>query len=203
MFNLLRRRHPEVGRTPDIPPMERTVAMGSVAVTDTTLHERVQPTVEALEIGGERLGALIQNVFAAEGPAPNTYQRIPRDLAITAYARTIAPTNLREGAPVESWSVSLPVDKFVYAPGLTDWQHGRADTKNGQPSSYVIGKYARMPADTAPPIQHVLVYSQPNGEMFCGLTGDGAHRLAAAKRREDNTIRARDVTFVRLDENVL
>jgi hypothetical protein len=38
--------------------------MGSVAVTDTTLHERVQPTVEALEIGGERLGALIQNVFA-------------------------------------------------------------------------------------------------------------------------------------------
>lgn len=210
MFN---RRHKT---SPDFVPVDPGITESTPLAVDTvkrlgrgvaTLtgfewhnHESVD---EGLECGGERLQEMTEKLLAADHPAAGTYFRVPIDAKKTVFAHTELPRDLPEGAPVEKWSTELPVDAFVEAPGFQDWENGRPDLKNGESSKHVIGRYARMPGATAPPIQKVTVYIQPDGKVLCSLAGDGAHRLAAAKKRGDTRIRARDVIFASLEQNVL
>ena len=202
MFSKLRRRR-DSEPTASAQPSERVLALRALTLADIEQRAKERADVERLPIGDERLASLIDSIFAAEAPEPGTYMKPPHDLERTVFACSVLPEQLGEGAPVEAWSVPLPVDKFTYAPEFTNWQDGRVDAKNGRPSASVIAKYARMRGDTAAPIQHVVVYMQPDGKVFCGLVGDGAHRLAAAKRRGDSSIRARDVLFARVEKNIV
>lgn len=203
MFDKLRRRPKTVESTPSAQPSERTLALRAMALADIEQRAKERAEAEPLLVGDERLTSLIDGVFAASGPERGTYVVPPRTVECTAFARTVLPDRLGEGAPVEAWSVPLPVDKFTYAPEFTNWHEGRPDAKNGKSSAAVIAKYARMRGDTAAPIQHVVVYMQPDGKVFCGLVGDGAHRLAAAMRRGDRSIQARDVLFTRIEQNIV
>lgn len=202
IFDKLRRRR-DTEPLSRAQPSERSLAARAIALADSERRAQERADAEPLPIGDERLNVLVDGVFAAEGPAPNTYLVPPSDMPHQAVARTVLPEQLSEGAPVETWSIPLPVDKFTHAPEFVDWYEGRRDSKNGRSSAQVIAHYARMRGSTAAPIQHVIVYMQPDGKVFCGLVGDGAHRLAAAKRRGDTTIQARDVLFTRIEQNVI
>ena len=193
-------RTPEAGTHP-----KQTRDIGREAVASFAMEQfrDDEPVNEALVVGSVRLQALTSAVAAAEGPAPDTYFHVPSTVETTTFAHTVLPDNLPEGAPVEQWAVELPVDKFVEAPDFVNWHDGRDGKKNGMSSKKKIRQYARMPGRTAAPITHVIVYMQPNGKVFCGLAGDGAHRLAAAKLRGDESIYARDVVFAKLHEDLL
>ncbi len=210
MFNRRHKTSPDFvpvdsGITESIPPAVDTVkhlGEGAATLTGFERHNH-EPVDEGLECGGERLQEMTEKLFAADHPATGTYFRVPADAKRRVFAHTELPRDLPEGAPVEDWSMELPVNAFVEAPGFQDWENGRPDLKNGKSSKRVIGRYACMPGVTAPPIQKVIVYIQPDGKVLCSLVGDGAHRLAAAKKRGDTRIRARDVIFASLERNVL
>ena len=141
-----------------------------------------------IKIDDLRLDALVQAISAA------TIAPVERPLSPSAIpgqggaGRVISikpPANLHEGADYSGYSIPIPVDAFVTAPAITDWCNARGDDmKGGMRSSDVVRKYARLTAKTAPPIQHV--------------TGDGAHRLCAAKRRGDEHILSRNVKIIAL-----
>ena len=101
--------------------------------------------------------------------------------------------------------VALPVSNFVAAPEFTDWVNGRSDgRKNGRASKKVIAEYAKQPSESAPPISMAIAYRQPNGLVVYELVGDGAHRLAAAKKRGDQYINVMNgVSLVELEQDYI
>ena len=96
--------------------------------------------------------------------------------------------------------IPLPVELFVAAPMIKDWQKGRvSESKGGKSSRDIIGQYAEMDPKTSPPIRSVDVVVDYDGGVFLALQGDGAHRLCAAKMRRDREILCREVNIVRLN----
>ena len=95
--------------------------------------------------------------------------------------------------------ISLPVELFVAAPMIKDWQEGRvSESKGGKSSRDIIRQYAEMNPKTSPPIRSVDVVVDSDGGVFLALQGDGAHRLCAAKMRGDREILCRGISIVRL-----
>ena len=95
--------------------------------------------------------------------------------------------------------VPLPVELFVAAPMIKDWQEGRvSESKGGKSSRDIIRQYAGMNPKTSPPIRSVDVVVDSDGGVFLALQGDGAHRLCAAKMRGDREILCRGISVVRL-----
>ena len=96
--------------------------------------------------------------------------------------------------------VPLPVELFVAAPMIKDWQEGRvSESKGGKSSRDIIRQYAGMNPKTSPPIRSVDVVVDSDGGVFLALQGDGAHRLCAAKMRGDREILCRGISVVRLN----
>ena len=96
--------------------------------------------------------------------------------------------------------IPLPVELFVAAPMIKDWQEGRvSELKGGKSSRDVIRQYAEMNPKTSPPIRKVEIIVDSDGGVFLALQGDGAHRLCAAKMRGDREILCREVSIVRLN----
>lgn len=81
----------------------------------------------------------------------------------------------------------IPIDMFASAHGLHNW-HGRKSgiLKDSQISSQVIQNYAKMQAETMPPIFDLGCFVYPNGEVY--LVSGNSHRVAAAFARGDKTI---------------
>ena len=95
--------------------------------------------------------------------------------------------------------IPLPVELFVAAPMIKDWQKGRvSESKGGKSSRDIIRQYAGMDPKTSPPIRSVDIVVD-SGRVFLALQGDGAHRLCAAKMRGDHEILCREVNIVRLN----
>ncbi len=154
-----------------------------------------------LPVGDERLNELVKMLHKAaiepiDSPLPvsslPTLDRSARSVRVTL------PEDLQEGAEMSEYAIPLPVRAFVSAPGVVDWNTGRQDNKNGRASQRIIDDYSRRMARTSPPIQHVKVFIRPDGAVYAALTGDGAHRLCAAKRRGDTDIMCREVTINQL-----
>lgn len=182
-------------------PVAESLAKGALFLSGESVSE---PVDEKIEYGSERLQELTAGIFAAKHPARGTFFTVPSTLEKTTFAHAALPQDITEGAPAEKWSMELPVDIFVDAPDFQDWENGRVDSKNGISSKRTIRQYTRKPQETAAPIQHAIVYIQPDGTVFASLVGDGAHRLAAAMKRGDSSIRVYgDVSFARLAENFL
>ena len=96
--------------------------------------------------------------------------------------------------------IPLPVELFVAAPMIKDWQEGRVpELKGGKSSRDIIRQYAEMDPKTSPPIRSVDVVIDSDGGVFLALQGDGAHRLCAAKMRGDREILCRGISIVRLN----
>ena len=96
--------------------------------------------------------------------------------------------------------IPLPVELFVAAPMIKDWQEGRvSESKGGKSSRDIIRQYAEMDPKTSPPIRKVDVIIDSDGGVFLALQGDGAHRLCAAKMRGDREILCREISVVRLN----
>ena len=96
--------------------------------------------------------------------------------------------------------IPLPVELFVAAPMIKDWQEGRvSESKGGKSSRDIIRQYAGMNPKTSPPIRSVDVVVDSDGGVFLALQGDGAHRLCAAKMRGDREILCREISIVRLN----
>ena len=96
--------------------------------------------------------------------------------------------------------IPLPVELFVAAPMIKDWQEGRmSESKGGKSSRDIIRQYAEMNPKTSPPIRSVDVVVDSDGGVFLALQGDGAHRLCAAKMRGDREILCRGISVVRLN----
>ena len=88
--------------------------------------------------------------------------------------------------------IPLPVELFVAAPMIKDWQEGRvSESKGGKSSRDIIRQYAEMDPKTSPPIRKVDIVVDSDGGVFLALQGDGAHRLCAAKMRGDREILCR------------
>ena len=88
--------------------------------------------------------------------------------------------------------IPLPVELFVAAPMIKDWQEGRvSESKGGKSSRDIIRQYAEMDPKTSPPIRKVDIVVDSDGGVFFALQGDGAHRLCAAKMRGDREILCR------------
>lgn len=156
-----------------------------------------------VRVDDPRIDALVQAISTASiAPTekPLSSSTLPNK---EEFGRTISikpPEDLRDGADYSEYSIPIPVDAFVAAPEVTDWRNARGDELKGEKkSSDVVRKYANLPGRTAPPIQHVRVYIRPDGGVFAELTGDGAHRLCAARRRCDTHILSRDVKVIVLD----
>jgi hypothetical protein len=106
---------------------------------------------------------------------------------------------------------TFPALNFISAPGLTDWQGtDRVKTgNNGQESKQeasdgVIKRYAKMKGETAPPIGMVAVYVQPDGKLLARVVDGGAHRVAAAQKRGDKTVKiGGQISFYQLDHNII
>lgn len=95
--------------------------------------------------------------------------------------------------------IPLPVELFVAAPMIKDWQEGRvSESKGGKSSRDIIRQYAGMNPKTSPPIRSVDIVVDSDGGVFLALQGDGAHRLCAAKMRGDHEILCRGISVVRL-----
>ena len=95
--------------------------------------------------------------------------------------------------------IPLPVELFVAAPMIKDWQEGRvSESKGGKSSRDIIRQYAEMDPKTSPPIRKVDIVMDSDGGVFLALQGDGAHRLCAAKMRGDREILCRGISVVRL-----
>jgi len=96
--------------------------------------------------------------------------------------------------------IPLPVELFVAAPMIKDWQEGRvSELKGGKSSRDIIRQYAEMDPKTSPPIRKVDIVVDSDGGVFLALQGDGAHRLCAAKMRGDREILCREISVVRLN----
>ena len=96
--------------------------------------------------------------------------------------------------------IPLPVELFVAAPMIKDWQEGRvSESKGGKSSRDIIRQYAGMNPKASPPIRKVDIVVDSDGGVFLALQGDGAHRLCAAKMRGDREILCREVNIVRLN----
>lgn len=96
--------------------------------------------------------------------------------------------------------IPLPVELFVAAPMIKDWQEGRvSESKGGKSSRDIIRQYAEMDPKTSPPIRKVDIVVDSDGGVFLALQGDGAHRLCAAKMRGDREILCREISVVRLN----
>ncbi len=165
----------------------------------------IESLPETLEVGDEHITELVQgidlgsiNYALDEANMPTiTDDMIEREITIAT------PKGLPEGADKTEWAIPLPVRGAVSVVGIDSWANGRVDgQKNGKPSRKTIRDYARMDGRTAPPVQRATVYVQPDGRTFWELSGDGAHRLAAAKRRDDHSIYARDVSITLLNRPV-
>ena len=96
--------------------------------------------------------------------------------------------------------IPLPVELFVAAPMIKDWQEGRvSESKGGKSSRDIIRQYAGMNPKASPPIRKVDIVVDSDGGVFLALQGDGAHRLCAAKMRGDREILCRWISVVRLN----
>ena len=96
--------------------------------------------------------------------------------------------------------ILLPVELFVAAPMIKDWQEGRvSESKGGKSSRDIIRQYAEMDPKTSPPIRKVDIVVDSDGGVFLALQGDGAHRLCATKMRGDREILCREISVVRLN----
>ena len=96
--------------------------------------------------------------------------------------------------------IPLPVELFVAAPMIKDWQEGRvSESKGGKSSCDIIRQYSGMDPKTSPPIRKVDIVVDSDGGVFLALQGDGAHRLCAAKMRGDREILCREISIVRLN----
>lgn len=96
--------------------------------------------------------------------------------------------------------IPLPVELFVAAPMIKDWQEGRvSESKGGKSSRDIIRQYAEMDPKTSSSIRKVDIVVDSDGGVFLALQGDGAHRLCAAKMRGDREILCREISVVRLN----
>jgi len=96
--------------------------------------------------------------------------------------------------------IPLPVELFMAAPMIKDWQEGRvSESKGGKSSCDIIRQYAEMDPKTSPSIRKVDIVVDSDGGVFLALQGDGAHRLCAAKMRGDREILCRGISIVRLN----
>lgn len=96
--------------------------------------------------------------------------------------------------------IPLPVELFVAAPMIKDWQEGRvSESKGGKSSRDIIRQYTEMDPKTSPSIRKVDIVVDSDGGVFLALQGDGAHRLCAAKMRGDREILCREISVVRLN----
>ena len=96
--------------------------------------------------------------------------------------------------------IPLPVELFVAAPMIKDWQEGRvSESKGGKSSRDIIRQYTEMDPKTSPSIRKVDIVVDSDGGVFLALQGDGTHRLCAAKMRGDREILCRGISVVRLN----
>ena len=96
--------------------------------------------------------------------------------------------------------IPLPVELFVAAPMIKDWQEGRvSESKGGKSSRDIIRQYTEMDPKTSSSIRKVDIVVDSDGGVFLALQGDGAHRLCAAKMRGDREILCRGISIVRLN----
>jgi len=104
--------------------------------------------------------------------------------------------------------IELPVKNFVYAAQLGSWQAGRVERgkvdEAGRTveSRDVIENYRNREAHTAPPLERVSGYVQPNG-LILYATESGAHRTAAAVLRGDETIKTDSLRLYKLADNIV
>lgn len=107
----------------------------------------------------------------------------------------------RPDAPIQ-----LPVRNFVHATGLEDWNQGRGGYKSGHGSGssrQTIRSYAKK-TTPMPPIGMVTAHVQPDGHVLYASVQDGAHRVAAAHLRGDQSIAVGGTVVVkRLSDNVI
>jgi hypothetical protein len=105
----------------------------------------------------------------------------------------------------------IPLNNIVYAQGFDSWLGRGSRGNKGWSSQYgagtmnsltVIKHYAGLSTEI-PPVEHIRLFVQPDGQIF-GDNGSGdSHRIGAAILRGQGEIEAERVTFIPLDSNVL
>lgn len=105
----------------------------------------------------------------------------------------------------------VPLSAVVSAAGFDSWEGRNPRTNKGWSSKYgagtmqslsVIKHYAGLNTEL-PPVDKMSVYVQPDGQIFCDNGAGDSHRIAAAMLRGQSTIKANELEFVLLKDNVL
>jgi hypothetical protein len=169
-------------------------------------HNRFASVVKRL-LGNNALKNTIKSSFESQPGVQEAVLELltsPR-LQDSTFRRIDAPNTITTPVAEVGDIIALPVSNFIAAPEFTDWINGRSDgKKNGRVSKKVIAEYAKQPSETAPPISMAIAYRQPNGLVAYELVGDGAHRLAAAKKRGDEYIKViNGVSLVELEQDYI
>lgn len=126
-----------------------------------------------------------ENALSAE--TPHTF--IPNDRV--DFMRRRARGEIRTLLSHEQEPIDVPIGMFITAEGLQSWDNGRGEgeAKNGSTSREEIERYADLPAETAPPVDHANAYVLPDGRVY--VSSENSHRVAAAVRRGDTHVKFR------------
>lgn len=126
-----------------------------------------------------------ENVATAE--TPHTF--VPNDRV--DFMRRRACGEIRTLLSREQDPIDVPIGMFITAEGLQSWDNGRGEgeAKNGSTSREEIERYADLPAETAPPVDHANAYVLPDGRVY--VSSENSHRVAAAVRRGDTHVKFR------------
>ena len=97
--------------------------------------------------------------------------------------------------------IEVPLSSIVSAVGFESWENGRGDLnkKDGKRSREVIQDYASRPTEI-PPIEAARAVILPNGEVV--IMAENSHRVAAAKLRNQQSIKIKFLTISRAKDTV-
>ncbi len=126
-----------------------------------------------------------ENAATAETP----HQFVPNERV--DFMRKRARGQIRTILSPKEEPIDIPIGMFISAESLQSWENGRGEgePKNGSTSREEIERYASLPAETAPPVDHANAYMLPDGRVY--VSSENAHRVAAAVRRGDTHVKFR------------
>ena len=171
------------------------------------LVQCIEDLPEGIPANDPRVDLIVKSLFSIDDAHPIEEPVSLRDLNKLIKDNIAGETKISiyEGEwpdmrAISGSDIPLPVELFVAAPMIKDWREGRvSESKGGKSSRDIIRQYAEMDPKTSPPIRSVDVVIDSDGGVFLALQGDGAHRLCAAKMREDREILCREISIVRLN----
>lgn len=174
-------------------------------------------------VAAELLGLINQTQAEPKSDAPfkhyaqndSSSWKVVTDIEIKSYLESVP---FLPEVPVEKGTViissadgqpfDVPLSLIKHAAGFESWKGREAATKSwdseygaGKMSSLdVIKHYAGLSTEL-PPVGEIRVFVQPDGKIYCDNGSGDSHRIAAALLRGDGSIKAKNLQFVRVEQN--